>query len=258
MADPTLLAGKVALITGASRGIGRYIALEMAKNGADIAIAARSEVQPHEKLPGTIYSTADEVRAFGRKALPIVADLTKDEDIEGMVKTAIAEFGQVDILVNNAAILFPGKFHETPFKRFDLTYRLVLRAPALATHLLLPHMIGRKQGTIINISSVAADMSGADDVAYAMWKIALRKMAEGIAEEDKDDGITAFSLSPVNAVATPGYTFWNPPESIPPEVLEPEDLMGRAAVFLCTAKAKPFSGNHFYSRPLLETHAQGF
>jgi citronellol/citronellal dehydrogenase len=258
MPDANLLAGKVALITGASRGIGRYIALELAKNGADIVVAARSETQPHEKLPGTIYSTADEVRAFGRKAFPVRADLTKDEDIEALAQTTLAEFGQVDFLVNNAAILFPGKYHELPFKRFDLTYRLVLRAPALLTHMLLPKMIERKTGTVINISSVAADMSGADDIAYAMWKIALRKMAEGLAVENKDDGITAFSLSPVNAVATPGYTFWNPPESIPPEILEPEDLMGRAAVFLCTDAAKPFSGQHFYSRPLLETHAKGF
>ena len=252
------LAGKVVLITGSSRGIGRFMAHEMAKAGADIIIAARSETQPHEKLPGTIYTTADEVRAFGREALPMRADMTKDEDIEALIQASLQWKGRVDVLVNNAAILFPGRFHEVSFKRFDLTYRLVLRAPALLTHLLLPHMIERKSGTVINISSIGADMSGAGDIAYAMWKIAMRKMCEGLAVECKDDGVTAFSLSPVNSVITPGLTFWNPEESIPKEILEPPDLMGRAATFLCTDAGRAFSGQHFYSRTLLETHAKGF
>lgn len=252
------LSGKVALVTGASRGIGEYIAVEFAKTGADVIVAARSEEQPHEKLPGTIYTTAEKVEKEGRRALPVKADLSKDEDIENLVKVAMAEFGRVDILVNNAAILFPGRFHELPFRRFDLTYRIVLRAPALLTHLLLPQMIERGSGTVINISSIAADMTGADDVAYAMWKLALRKMAEGIAEENKDAGITAFSLSPVSGVATPGLLFWNPLETIPPEQLEPTDWMGRCAVFLCSERAKRYSGQHFYTKDLLQGPAKGF
>jgi NAD(P)-dependent dehydrogenase (short-subunit alcohol dehydrogenase family) len=252
------LAGKVALVTGASRGIGEYIAVELAKTGADVIVAARSETQPHEKLPGTIYTTAEQVEQQGRRALPVRADLTSDDDIQALADTALKNFGRVDILVNNAAILFPGKFHELPFKRFDLTYRLVLRAPALLTHLLLPAMIERGAGTVINLSSISADQSGAGDVAYAMWKIALRKMAEGIAEENKDTGVTAFSLSPVEGVATPGLLFWNPIETIPPETLEPPDLIGRAAVFLCTDRAKPYSGRHFYTKDLLNGPARGF
>ncbi len=252
------LAGKVALVTGASRGIGEYIAVEFAKTGADVVVAARSESQPHEKLPGTIYTTAQKVEREGRRALPVRADLTSDEDVQNLADVALKAFGRVDILVNNAAILFPGRLHDVPFKRFDLTYRLVLRAPALLTHLLLPQMIERQRGTVINLSSIAADLSGAGDVAYAMWKIALRKMAEGIAEENKDRGITAFSLSPVSGVATPGLLFWNPIETIPPEQLEPPDLIGRSAVFLCTERAKSLSGRHFYTRDLLRDHAHGF
>ncbi len=250
------LDGQVAIITGASRGIGRFMAHEFAKEGADIVVAARSETQPHEKLPGTIYSTADEVRALGRRALPVKCDLTLDEDIAGVVDLTMKEFGRIDAVINNAGILFPGKLVDLPIKRFDLTWRVNVRGAVLLTKLALPHMAAGGGGSVVFISSSSADELSPGDMSYALSKDALRTLARGWAREVAEDNVTMFSLSPRAWVITPGVTFWNDPSELPQDQIEPEEWMGWAGIYLLSEEAKQYSGRHFYSDEIVKEYAR--
>ncbi len=139
------LKGRVAVVTGASRGIGKALALRLARCGADVVIAAKSETST-EKLPGSIYDTAAEVRALGARALAVPADVRSDEAVRGMIEKTVAEFGRIDILINNAGALWWRKVIDTPPKRFDLMMGVNVRAAYLTSHYALPHMIRNKWG----------------------------------------------------------------------------------------------------------------
>ena len=154
------LAGKVAIVTGSSRGIGKDIALAFAAAGADIVVAARSDSQPDPRLPGTIHETAQEVEAFGRRALAIKTDVTDEEQIAAMVQSTLDTFGRIDILVNNAAVLVPRGILELPTRHLDLHYRVNIKGPILCIRAVLPTMLQQGQGWIINISSNAAISQG--------------------------------------------------------------------------------------------------
>src|SRR5438105_1984893 len=145
------LAGQVAIVTGSSRGIGRALALGLARHGCHIVVAAKS-VEATEKLPGSIYTVADEVRQLGVEALPIQVDVRDAEQIEAMVAQAGERFGRIDILINNAGALWWQPLSETPAKRFDLVMAVNARAAFLACRAVLPAMIERRWGHIINLS----------------------------------------------------------------------------------------------------------
>ena len=249
------LADKVAIITGSSRGVGKFMALEMAREGCNIVVAARTEQEQDPKLPGTIHETVEELRALGVRAVPVRTDVTDEESVQAMVRTAIDEFGHVDILINNAGVMFPGKLWEIPIKRWDLVMRVNVRGPVLCCQAILPHMIERKEGVIINISSIAADQVGAANASYSVSKQALRKLSEGLSDEVKEYNIRVYSLSPEGLVVTPGTMYHRLPEQVPdgPFVEAPE-AMGKAAVFLCGEAGKGLEGRHFYSRELLRQH----
>ena len=250
------LEGKVAIITGASRGVGKNIALEMAKEGADIVVAARTEEVRDPKLPGTIFETAEELRALGRRALPLRTDVTDEESVQAMVRRALDEFGHIDILVNNAGVMAPGPLHQVPLKRWDLVWRVNVRGAVVCAQGVLPHMMERREGVIINISSIAADQPGGGNISYSVTKQALRKLSQGLAEEVRDRNIRVFALSPEGLVITPGTMYHRLPEQVPNgDFVEAPEEMGRAAVFLCTDAAREYSGQHFYSRVLLRQHA---
>ena len=250
------LEGKVAIITGASRGVGKNIALEMAKEGADIVVAARTEEVRDPKLPGTIFETAEELRALGRRALPLRTDVTDEESVQAMVRRALDEFGHIDILVNNAGVMAPGPLHQVPLKRWDLVWRVNVRGAVVCAQGVLPHMMERREGVIINISSIAADQPGGGNISYSVTKQALRKLSQGLAEEVRDRNIRVFALSPEGLVITPGTMYHRLPEQVPSgDFVEAPEEMGRAAVFLCTDAAREYSGQHFYSRVLLRQHA---
>jgi citronellol/citronellal dehydrogenase len=246
------LADKVAIITGSSRGVGKYMALEMAKEGCHIVVAARTEQERDPKLPGTIHSTAEEIRSLGVRALPVATDVTDEESVRAMMRAAMEEFGRIDILVNNAGIMFPGRLWEIPVKRWDLVMRVNVRGPIVCCQVVLPHMIEQKDGVILNISSIVADQSGSGNISYSVTKEALRKMSEGLAEEVREYNVRVFALSPEGLVVTPGTMYHSLPEQVPsgPFVEAPE-AMGQAAIYLCGDEAKPLSGQHFYSRALL-------
>ena len=154
------LAGKVAIVTGSSRGIGKDIALAFAAEGADIVVAARSETQSDPRLPGTIHETAQEVEALGRRALAVKTDVTDEEQIGAMIQRTLDTFGRIDILVNNAAVLVPRGILDLPTRHLDLHYRVNIKGPILCIRAVLPSMLKQGQGWIINISSNAAIFPG--------------------------------------------------------------------------------------------------
>lgn len=246
------LADKVAIVTGSSRGVGRNVAIDLAREGCHIVVAARTEQETDPKLPGTIYATAEEIGSLGVRALPARTDVTDEESVRAMVRVALEEFGRIDILINNAGIMFPGRLWEIPLKRWDLVMRVNVRGAVLCCQAVLPHMIERRDGVIINISSMAADQRGAGNISYAVTKQALRKLSEGLAEEVKDDNIRVFALSPEGLVITPGTMYHRLTDQVPSgPFVEPPEAMGKAALFLCSDEAKSLSGQHFYSRALL-------
>ena len=246
------LADKVAIITGSSRGVGKFMAEELAKEGCNIVVAARTEEEADPKLPGTIFSTAEELRSLGVRALPVRTDVTDEESVRSMVETALAEFGRIDLLINNAGIMAPGRLWELSLKRWDLAMRVNVRGAVVCCQAVLPHMIERGDGVIINISSMAADQAGALGVSYSVTKQALRKLSEGLAEEVKEYGIRVFALSPEGLVLTPGTMYHSLPDQVPSgPFVEPPEAMGQAALYLCSDEAKSLSGQHFYSRRML-------
>jgi citronellol/citronellal dehydrogenase len=249
------LKDKVAIITGASRGVGRFMALELAREGCHIVVAARTEREADPKLPGTIFSTAEELRALGVRALPVRTDVTDEESVRAMAQAALAEFGRIDVLINNAGVMAPGRLWEIPLKRWDLVARVNVRGAVACCQAVLPHMIERRDGVIINISSIAADQAIGDNISYSVTKQALRKLSEGLAAEVKEFGIRVFALSPEGLVITPGTMYHRLPEQVPsgPFVEAPE-AMGKAVAFLCGEQGRALSGRHFYSRALLREH----
>ena len=183
--------GKVALITGSSRGLGKALALEFAKAGASVIVAARSETTG--KLPGTIGETVTEIEALGGKAAAVRANVAREEDLVHLAEASLEAFGRVDMLVNNAGISMPYNqlAWEIPAKGWDLLTAINIRAPFRLSSLLLPQMIERGGGSILNISSMAAanNYSGVKDsdgsvnrisVAYGMSKAALERFSTGL------------------------------------------------------------------------------
>lgn len=245
------LDGQVAIVTGASRGVGYYMALELAKAGADIVVAARTEEVWDPKLPGTIYTAAEEIRTLGRRALPLKVDVSKDEDIDAAVKQTLSEFGRLDILINNAGIMFPGNLVDVPIRRWDLIWRVNVRGLIYFSQQALPQMIAQRRGTIVNISSRGADNPGAGNISYSVTKQAIRKFSEGLAGEVKEHNVKVFSLSPDGLVPSPGATYHGLDARTPPERIEASDVMGRAAVYLAARAPLDLSGQHFYSQSLL-------
>ncbi|HYM14666.1 MAG TPA: SDR family NAD(P)-dependent oxidoreductase [Dehalococcoidia bacterium] len=247
------LQGKVAIITGASRGVGEYMAVELAKEGCNIVVAARTEAAGQSRLEGTIAETAAALAKLGVRAVAVRCDVTDDESIESMVRRAVDEFGRIDILINNAGIMAPAKLVDMPLKRWDLLWRVNVRGAIACSRAVLPHMIQRRDGVIINISSIAADQEGAGNISYMLTKHALRELAKGLAAEERENNIRVFALSPLGWVPTPGTLFYRLDETMPSvgPMLERPEAMGRAAVYLCGEDARDLSGQHVYSRHLL-------
>jgi len=209
MTDKPLL-DQVAVITGASRGIGRQIAIDFARAGADVVVTARSSENAPSKLPGTIEETAREVEALGRRALAIPVDVTSEEQIGEMTQRTLKEFGRCDILVNNAAISAPAAFHETPLKRWDLVMNVNLRGPVMCMQAFLPSMIERRAGRIINISSILAELVMPPMISYSVSKVALEKLTQYTGEEMKAHSVAVNALRIELNIATEGWMYRNP------------------------------------------------
>jgi len=237
------LNGKVAIVTGSSRGMGKAIAIGFAKEGAKVVVAARTETDSG-KLPGTIYKTADEIQAFGSSALPIKCDVTSEQSVNDMVQKALGEFGHVDILVNNAGVAFYYPVTETPLKHWELVLRVNLIGAFLCSKAVLPKMIEQKSGSIINISSRAVEEHALGTVhtgvAYAVAKAGLERFTWGLAAEVGQYNIAVNAIKPAGVVDTEGMRFWQP-DADKSEWHTPEKMV-KCAIFLAAQDAKGVTG----------------
>ena len=201
------LAGKKILITGGSRGIGLAIAKRAAADGAMVAIAAKT-TDPHPTLPGTIYSAADEIREAGGVALPIQCDLRDEKQIESAVAQAAAEFGGLDILINNASAINLTPTLATPAKRFDLMFSVNVRATFLTSQAAIPYLKeSAAAGRNPHILTMSPPLSMSakwfkPHLAYTMAKYGMSMCVLGLAEEFKRDGISVNALWPRTAIDT--------------------------------------------------------
>ncbi len=232
------LKGKCAIVTGASSGIGRAIAIALAREGAGVIIASRGKSGKADSL----IAVQKEIEAFGGKALAVQADVSRAEDVKGLVERAVAEFGRVDILVNNAAV-FP-HYHSSlvdfPVETWDETMAVNLRGPFLCLKAVLPGMIKQKSGSIINVSSIAAVRAGKERIAYGVSKAGAERMAFGLADEVREYNIAVNVLSPIGLTDTPSARETFRGDDIKRWV-QPED-MAAAAVWLARQTASTFTG----------------
>lgn len=194
---------KTLFITGASRGIGRAIALRAAADGANVAIAAKT-TEPHPKLPGTIHTAVEEIEAAGGQGLACPADIRFEDQVRAAVDRAAEHFGGIDILVNNASAIFLAGTADTPMKRFDLMHAVNVRGTFLTSQACLPHLRKAQNPHILNIAP-PLNMDAkwfAPHVAYTMSKYGMSMCVLGMAEELRSQGVAVNALWPKTFIAT--------------------------------------------------------
>jgi citronellol/citronellal dehydrogenase len=238
MAD---LAGKTILITGASRGIGLAIAVKCARDGANVAVLAKT-TDPHPKLPGTIHTAAAEIEAAGGKALPLACDIRDEAQVEAAVAKTVEAFGGIDACVNNASAIFPRGTLDTPMKRFDLMHQVNARGTFLVTQKCLPHLLKAERPHILALSP-PLDMQAkwfGPHVAYTTAKFGMSLFILGFAEEFKGQ-VAANALWPRTAIATAAVTNVLADESAVAMCRTPAILADAAYAVL--TKPASFTGN---------------
>lgn len=253
------LEGKIAVVTGASRGIGQYIAERLAADGAVVAVSARTVDEGDHPLPGSISGTVQAIREQGNNALAVQADLAKAEDRERLVETVTRELGPIDVLVNNAAVTYFEPVEEFDWRHYDLMFEVQVKAPFDLARRVIPAMREKGAGWIVNISSGAArhpqpgrGRAGRGGTVYGMCKAALERFTTGLAAEVFEDNIAVNVVSPSGVVATPGVVHHR---LIPPgreDMAEPNEYMAEAAYVLATGDPKELTGRVTYSKPILD------
>ncbi|MBM74533.1 MAG: SDR family oxidoreductase [Proteobacteria bacterium] len=193
------LTGKVAIVTGSSRGIGREIALALAQAGCDVCVAAKT-TEPHPRLPGTIFETRDAILKLGRKAIAVKTNLREEAEIANMVEQTVTKLGRVDILINNAGALWWKNVEDTPLKKFDLVVDVNARAAYGCAYYCLPHMKKQGYGHIINMSPPLEVGMTPGKVAYCVSKFGMTILAHGLSQEVRKHGIAVNALWPATMV----------------------------------------------------------
>jgi citronellol/citronellal dehydrogenase len=253
---PTLK-DRVAIVTGASRGIGRAIALGLAKAGCHVVVAAKSATST-EKLPGSIFTVAAEVEALGAQALPVQVDVRDADQIDAMATKALERFGRIDLLVNNAGALYWESVLDTPPKRFDLVMGVNARAAFLCCRAVLPAMVRQRWGHIVNMSPPLDLSILPGRVAYGISKLGMTLLTVGLAEEVRQHNVAVNSLWPVTIIESQASInhrlgtpdMWRKPDILVDCVLhlatkEPAAMTGRALLdedFLRAEGLTDFSG----------------
>lgn len=239
------LKGKTLFITGASRGIGHAIGLRAAKDGANIVIAAKSESE-HPKLPGTIYTAAKDMEAAGGQALPVVCDIRSDEQVMAAIEKAVAQFGGIDILINNASALSLTNTTDTEMKRWDLMHQINSRGTFMCSKMALPHLKKAENGHILNIAP-PLNMNPrwfGGHVAYTMAKYGMSMCTLGMAQEFRADGIGVNSLWPETAIATAAIKNLLGGDKMIRASRKPE-IVADAAYIILTSNSRECTGNFF-------------
>ena len=189
------LRGRVAVVTGSSRGIGKALAIRLAREGADVVVAGKSE-QSTDRLPGSIHETAEDIRNLGRRALAFRVDVRDEDAIRNMLEATIAEFGRLDILVNNAGAIWPQPILHTPPKRFDLMMSVNVRAAYIASYYALPHMVKQQWGHVLNMCPRLSNEPSPGKVGYMISKLGMARLAIGLAAEHRKDNVAGNALWP--------------------------------------------------------------
>ena len=252
------LDGRVALVTGASRGIGAAIAKRFGAEGAKVAIIART-LEQHDHLEGSLLETARYIESHGGKAFPIVGDLADPSCLDDLVMQTVSELGPIDILVNNAAAAFYLPFTTMSEKRFRVANDINFFAPWRLSQLVVEGMRERGEGWILNISSATSDRPTSADfkdfdalsILYGSTKAALERFTAGLAAAVHSDGIWVNSMAPVGAVPTEGTEALGvvPDEAL--AVAESREAMAEASLALCTTRDAKLTARITLSTPIL-------
>lgn len=259
MSKTGTMEGKVALVTGASRGIGEAIAERFAAEGATVAVSARTVEEGDHPLPGSINATVAKIRDAGGNAVAIAADLSRAEDRARLVAEAEREFGPVDILVNNAAITYFEPVETFSENHWRLMFEVQVRAPFELAQAVLGGMKERQSGWILNISSGAGRhpvgppyQNPGGSTVYGMCKAALERFTTGLASEVHSHNIAVNVLSPSGLVLTPGVIHHKLHERTSASNHEPVSYMAEAAHALCTGDPATLTGKVTYAQPIME------
>jgi citronellol/citronellal dehydrogenase len=244
------LAGKTLFITGASRGIGREIALRAARDGANVAVAAKTS-DPHPKLSGTIHSVAEEIEKAGGKALAIQLDVRDDAAVVSAINLAAKTFGGLDILVNNASAISLTPTSQTPAKRFDLMLGVNTRGTFLCSQAAIPHLKKSSNAHILTLSPPLSMKAKwfAGHVAYTISKYGMSMCTLGMSLELKEDGIAVNSLWPQTTIATAAVEVHFPEAIL--KASRKADIMADAAHAILTSDARANTGNFYIDEDVL-------
>ena len=256
------LDGKVAIVTGASRGIGKAVAKLFAAEGAKVACAARTLGEGEHMLEGSLSTTVAEIQEAGGTAIAVQTDVSDEESCARLVETTRKQLGPVDVLVNDAALSFFVPTKDFVVKRWVRAFSVNVHGPFMLSQKVLTDMIKRRRGAIVNVSSGAAigpgrgpyRSSGTGGTMYGATKAALERFTQGLAEEVYQYGISVTAVSPSNVVATPGTVYhklvtgWDDPRGEPPE------MMARAILLLATTPFKEVTGRVTYSQAILKEY----
>jgi citronellol/citronellal dehydrogenase len=244
------LKGKTLFITGASRGIGLAIALRAARDGANIVVAAKT-TEPHPKLPGTIYTAAEEIEKAGGKALPIALDIRDDAAVQAAAKHAAEAFGGIDVLVNNASAISLTGTLATPMKRFDLMFGVNVRGTYCCSQACLPYL---KQAPNPHILTLSPPLNMKpkwfkSHVAYTMAKYGMSMCVLGMAEEFRADGIAVNALWPRTVIATAAVAMLG--DRVKPENCRKPDIVADAAHAVLNRDSRRHTGNFYIDDEVL-------
>ena len=255
---------KVVIVTGASRGIGKYIALLFAAEGGKVMCAARTVEEGSHPLEGSLNTTIAEIRAAGGEATAAAANISLPEDCEALVQTARDTYGPVDVLVNNAALTYFIPVKDYALNRWMRSWAVNFHAPFILSQLALEDMMPRGSGSIVNISSGAAIGPGrgpypdvppnSGGTCYGAEKAALERFTQGLAQEVYRFGISVTAVSPSQVVPTPGTVFHNLVSGIDDPRGEHPELMAKAALLLASEPLDDVTGRVTYSQQILKEY----